>query len=382
MVNHKVGDDQQPDVARRSSRPMLLNQDRVGDYLLSRRIGHAPYTDARTLAGGVSNIVVRVKTDGRHLVVKQSLETLAVADRWIAPTRRAITEAKVMALLGSVTPKHVPGLIDQDEVQHTIVMQSAPGDWADWKTELMSGKVDQDVAQALGSILAIWHQQTSQHSELLEPNFDEYEAFEALRVDPYFRTAAARAPEVSCALMSLVHDMASRRSCLVHGDFSPKNVLVGPGAAHPAERDSGAAPGLWVIDFEVAHRGDPAFDVAFMCTHLLMKSYVMVDIAGELDAARNAFVAAYSDARFPILQKPSDKPSITLAPPGRGPDLDWSHLSRIIGSLLIARIKGKSPAGYLDDRARQQVWSLGLSLLREPAGSAAEITGRRNEHSE
>jgi aminoglycoside phosphotransferase (APT) family kinase protein len=146
-----------------------------------------------------------------------------------------------------------------------------------------------------------------------------------------------------------VRDLASRRSCLVHGDFSPKNVLVGPGAR------------LWVIDFEVAHRGDPAFDVAFMCTHLLMKSYARPDSVAPLDAARAGFLAAYADAG------------------PAGPDLDWRHLSRLIGALLVARVKGKSPAGYLQDGARQQVWNLGLSLLREPAGSADEVTRRRDE---
>jgi len=341
---------------------MLLDQQSVGDYLLSRGIGQAPYTDAETLAGGVSNIVVRVKTGGRHLVVKQSLETLAVADRWTAPTSRVITEAKVMALLGSVTPGRVPDIIDQDDARHTIVMRSAPDGWTDWKSELMRGSVDQEVARTLGGILATWHQVTTQPSEVLDPGFDEYQAFEALRVDPYFCTAALRVPDVSPALTSVVHDMASRRSCLVHGDFSPKNVLVGPGAP-PAADPGAAAPRLWVIDFEVAHRGDPAFDVAFMCTHLLMKSCALADSTEKLDAAREAFITAYATAHA-------------------GPDLDWTHLSRLIGALLVARIKGKSPAGYLHGRARQLVWGLGLSLLREPAGSSDEITLRRNETGE
>jgi aminoglycoside phosphotransferase (APT) family kinase protein len=336
---------------------VLLDRDSVGRYLLSRGVGQPPYTDAETLAGGVSNIVVRVRTEGRLVVVKQSLETLAVADRWTAPTSRVITEAKVMALLGSVTPGRVPGILDRDEVQHTVVMESAPTGWTDWKTQLLAGRVHQDVARTLGAILATWHEQTSHPTQLLEPGFDEYEAFEALRVDPYFRTAAARAPEASDALMSVVRDMASRRACLVHGDFSPKNVLVGSGAA-PAAGSAAATTPLWVIDFEVAHLGDPAFDVAFMCTHLLMKSFAMTDRVEELDAARDAFVAAYSE----------------------GQDLDWVHVSRLIGALLVARVKGKSPADYLAERAREQVWDVGLSLLREPAATAEEITGRRNEH--
>lgn len=353
---------------------MLLDHDAVGDYLLSRGVGRPPFTDIETLAGGVSNIVVRVRPDEGQLVVKQSLETLAVPDRWTAPTRRAITEARIMALLGSVTPGRLPAVIDQDEDQHTIVMTSAPAGWTDWKTELMTGSVDQTVAGTLGGLLATWHQQTWQPCELLDPGFDEYEAFDALRLDPYFRTSAERAPEVATELMAVVSDMSSRRSCLVHGDFSPKNVLVGPGSRAPRP-DSAQPATLWVIDFEVAHRGDPAFDVAFMCTHLLMKSYALADIAGEFDAARDAFVTAYS--KSVCADEGSARRS---APPAPGPSLDWPHLSRVVGSLLIARVKGKSQAGYLDEPARRHVLELGMSLLREPASSAEEITQRRDEH--
>src|SRR5919107_1522944 len=188
--------------------PVLLDRDGVGEYLLSRGVGRPPYTDAETLAGGGRNVVVRVGAEGRLLVVKQSLETLAVADPWTAPTSRAITEAKVMELLCSVTPGRLPRIIDRDEAHHALVMQSAPERWTDWKSELFAGRVDQDVARTLGETLSTWHERTSPPTRLLEPGFDEYEAFEALRVDPYFRTAAARAPDLSGALMSVVRDMA------------------------------------------------------------------------------------------------------------------------------------------------------------------------------
>jgi hypothetical protein len=101
---------------------MLLDNNGVGDFLLPRGIGRPPFTDIETLAGDVSNIVVRVRTDDGQIVVKQSLETLAVADWWTAPTRRAITEAKVVDLLGSVTPERVPG-------SSTRTRFSTPSSW-------------------------------------------------------------------------------------------------------------------------------------------------------------------------------------------------------------------------------------------------------------
>jgi aminoglycoside phosphotransferase (APT) family kinase protein len=45
----------------------------------------------------------------------------------------------------------------------------------------------------------------------------------------------------------------------VHGDFSPKNLLVWEGR-------------VMLIDCEVGHYGDPAFDLGFFVTHLVLKA--------------------------------------------------------------------------------------------------------------
>src|SRR3546814_18931747 len=58
---------------------------------------------------------------------------------------------------------------------------------------------------------------------------------------------------------------ASRKSALVHGDVSPKNILV-------------SASGPVFLDAECAVYGDPAFDLAFCTTHLLLKSVWSGDV--------------------------------------------------------------------------------------------------------
>src|SRR3546814_8749106 len=65
--------------------------------------------------------------------------------------------------------------------------------------------------------------------------------------------------ELAPALTALADDLASRKSALVHGDVSPKNILV-------------SASGPVFLDAECAVYGDPAFDLAFCTTHLLLKS--------------------------------------------------------------------------------------------------------------
>ena len=45
----------------------------------------------------------------------------------------------------------------------------------------------------------------------------------------------------------------------MHADFSPKNVLI------TDER-------IVLVDFETGHLGDPAFDLGFFLSHLLLKT--------------------------------------------------------------------------------------------------------------
>ena len=56
---------------------------------------------------------------------------------------------------------------------------------------------------------------------------------------------------------------------LVLGDYAPKNLLAYP-------------DGVFVIDLEVAHLGAPAFDVAFLLTHLVLKQLVLPGRSGDL----------------------------------------------------------------------------------------------------
>ena len=107
------------------------------------------------------------------------------------------------------------------------------------------------VAARLGELLAVLHS--------ADADIGSAESFEAQRVDPYLRTIQLRHPDLDGHIGAYIDRLLATTSCVVHGDYSPKNVLVGD-------------DGLWVIDWEVAHRGDPAFDIAFLLNHLLLKT--------------------------------------------------------------------------------------------------------------
>lgn len=88
----------------------------------------------------------------------------------------------------------------------------------------------------------------------------------------------AKDAELAPALYALADDLSSRKVALVHGDVSPKNILVG-------------ADEVVFLDAECAVYGDPAFDLAFCTTHLLLKAVWLGD--ERLGEAAAALVEAY-----------------------------------------------------------------------------------------
>lgn len=317
--------------------------DSVADYLRSH--GQLPEPEVMPLAGGVSGETVLVETAPSRIVVKRALSRLLVAGEWTAKPERAMTEARALELLHAITPEYTPALRHADPHRNTIVMTAAPAGWPTWKSALLGDVSDPtagvaDTASALGTILGTWHSRTW-HDHEIAVRFDDYEAFEQLRIAPFHRTVATRHPDVAMRVDTCVQELMTRRDCLVHGDFSPKNILVGP-------------DGLMVLDFEVAHFGAAVFDLAFLQCHLVLKALHLPWRAAELADAAQRFLASYAGA--------------CRARPRR---LGW-HTA----CLLLARVDGLSPAGYLRPATSEAVRRLALDLLAADDPSAAEVWDR------
>jgi tRNA A-37 threonylcarbamoyl transferase component Bud32 len=314
---------------------VLLSPATAPAYLRERGVIGAGAARVDELGGGVSNVVLAVATDEKRVVLKQALPQLRVASEWLAKRERALAEARGLEIAGSLAPGSVPRVLDVDTERCALTIEAAPPAWTTWKDRLLAGDIDPGVAARLGALLAGWHSGTS----VLADELDEWDSFDQLRIDPYYREIARRHPAYSDVILAYVDAMAARRVCLVHGDFSPKNVLVGD-------------PGLWLIDFEVTHRGDPAFDVAFLLTHLSLKALHHGDDRAALLACAQAFDVSYRAA--------------CAAPEER-------YVLGHVACLLLARVDGKSPAEYLDDATRARTRALALSLLLAPPGSLGEL---------
>jgi aminoglycoside phosphotransferase (APT) family kinase protein len=302
-------------------------------HLLNRDDVVAVEIDPTPLPGGVSSDVVAVRVDGTDLVVKRALDRLRVEADWRASPARASTEAAALRWAGDVLPDRVPRLVAVDPERHLLAETRAPRDRVDWKSELLATGPRPGVAAVLGDALATWHV-ASVDADLAA--FADRSVFEDLRVAPFYEWVADRHPAVAAVIMAQAERMRATRDTLgvlVHGDFSPKNVLVGPS-------------GLWVIDWEVAHVGDPVFDIAFLVTHLLCKSIARPAFADALREAALEFVGRYEAGT-------RDRLGV----------LDQRDLAAHVACLLLARVDGKSPVEYFTPPDRDRARRVALAAL-------------------
>src|SRR5262249_21690254 len=127
-----------------------------------------------------------------------------------------------------------------------------------WKAELRKGRADPAFAAEVGRRLARIHAATSGRKDIAAA-FATDENFYAIRLEPYLVATARGHSSLEPILKALVDRTKNTRTALVHGDVSPKNILVG-------------RQGPIFLDAECAWYGDPAFDLAFCLNHMLLKS--------------------------------------------------------------------------------------------------------------
>jgi hypothetical protein len=315
--------------------------DAVIDHLVRRGLIDSPDgVVVRPLTGGVSNDVLAVTGPGVDVVVKRALGRLRVAEEWLADPGRIDTEGRALQLAGRLLPGAVPAV--RDLADGYLVIERAPDRWRTWKEDLLVGRVDVAVAALLGRALGVWQRETAADPDVAV-DFADVTAFHQLRVDPFHRTVAGRHPDLADVIGRTVEDMAAARVCLVHGDYTPKNVLVDPDGA-----------GAWVIDWEVAHVGDPTFDPAWTIGHLLLKTIHRPSSAADYATAGTAFLAALDDELAGAVQR------------------DEQQLVRQLGCLLLARVDGKSPADYLTGNEREVTRDLARRLLTDPPATPTD----------
>ena len=296
------------------------------------------------LTGGVSSDIWRVDLPGRTLCVKRALSKLKVSANWQAPVNRNAYEWAWLQFAAQHFPANVPRLLAHDPVAGLFAMEFlAPESHPVWKEQLLAGNVVPATARSVGHVLGRLHAESAGRADIAA-TFDSDRNFHSLRLEPYLLATAASHPEAAKALIALAERTAQTHLALIHGDISPKNILVGP-------------DGPVFLDAECACYGDPAFDVSFCLNHLLLKCIVR-------PRQSQALRAAFDELRNAYFININWEPVIDLE----------RRAASLLPGLLLARSDGKSPVEYLTrDEDRAMLRSVALPLLRTPVTSLAEV---------
>jgi 5-methylthioribose kinase len=308
----------------------LLTDLSVVDYLIAKAvISSREAVHVEILTGGVSNTVLGITTNTKSWVLKQALPELKVAEKWEADQRRAIVEADGLRLFHALSPKLVPELVFIDPERFVLIMERVPLESTVWKADLLNGIFYPEVARELGKTLAEWHLFGAENPKY-QAQFMEDSLFEQLRVDPFYRFVSARNPPLQTSISRLIDELESDHSTIVHGDFSPKNIMI----------DSNHH--IYILDFEVMHVGNPIFDLAFLLAHLLCKFFRAENdqIASELSNLAQEFLDAYEQLH-----------SV------------GSSLSSHTALIALARVEGKSPVNYLNAKQQEKLQSFTKQVL-------------------
>lgn len=312
---------------------LLSDESAVRAFLAGSLGMDAAGAEIEFLTGGVSSVVARVVTDGGCFVIKQALPQLRAQVTWLSRPERSVIEARCAEVLSRLMPGSVLDVLHVDRDENLFTMQCAPeGSWT-WKMDLMRGDVRPGVAWAAGTLLGQIHSRTAASAELASA-FADRSFFSELRLQPYLHHAASRHPDLAGELSWLADRLWEPGICLVHGDYSPKNLLVTP------------TGGLILLDHEVAHWGQPAFDVAFVLSHLCLKSVHFRGVGDHLTAAAD-LLAAYRET-----SAVADAATGVLG-------------ARLLAGLMLARVDGKSPVEYLTNEDNEIVRALAARALRD-----------------
>jgi aminoglycoside phosphotransferase (APT) family kinase protein len=300
---------------------------------------------AVALSGGVSSDIWRVDlgsgATARSIVVKRALPRLRVEQLWEVPVERNRYERMWMETANAIIPGVAPKVLAADDAG-CFAMQLIEG-CPLWKAELAEGRADRDFAAKVGACLVRIHAATV-GDKACAAQFDTDANFHAIRLEPYLLAAGRIHPSLDKRLRELSARTSQTKLALVHGDVSPKNILIGPG-------------GPVFLDAECAWYGDPAFDLAFCLNHLLLKGL-------WVPVRRKAFLQCYDVLSAAYLQGVTWEPAAGIE----------MRAATLLPGLLLARVDGKSPVEYLkSDADKDFVREIAGRFLHSPPATLAEV---------
>jgi 5-methylthioribose kinase len=298
------------------------------------------------LSGGVSSDIWRVSLPAQTICVKRALANLKVEADWQAPTERNNYEWEWFKFVHQNFPEIVPRPLAHDSELQMLAMEFlAPEKFKVWKIELLNGEADAEFAGKVGAYLGKIHAKSAFNKEIAE-TFATDNLFYALRIEPYLLAAAEKHAEAAPKIKEIAEKTLSAKIALVHGDVSPKNILIGE--KNPV-----------FLDAETAWFGDPAFDLAFCLNHFLLKKAFRPEFSRGYENCFRSFSENYLNQ---VDWEPRDEIE--------------ARTTRLLPILHLARIDGKSPVEYIkDEKLKNQIRQTALNLILNPKSRLSEIAG-------
>ena len=271
----------------------------------------------KKLAGGVSSEVYHVRTNKNNYCIKRSLKRLLVKKKWIANTNRIKFEYLWLKHCQNILKRNIPNTYEFNDKKKYIVMEYLKtSQYKTLKQLYFKRIININTIKLISKHLYKIHSNSSNYK--IKKTFEgNYKNFYDLRLDPYFNEVGRVYPKYKEYIKKINENYIKNSSTLVHGDFSPKNILVDKNK-------------IIYLDAECCNFGDPVFDLVFFSNHLLIKSIFLKDKSKE-------FIKLYLSFYKEYLSNLSTKNFN-------------SYIDRIIKMtpiMLLSRIDGKSPVEYI-----------------------------------
>ena len=325
---------------------MNLDKKSVPPYLRRKKIivQGEHVVDIQPVGDGVKNIIYRVVTTEKRLIVKQARSRAQAKGRTFLDRKRVFQEKACIEVLAQILPPDIiPEVYLEDRTNFVLVNDAPPREAALWEDQLAVGRIDLQIAAQCGELLGTVHNQTNKARDL-KTLFKPTKAFEQLRVEPLYKAMIPSYPEYQEVIESQARALLKETKVLILGDLRPRNVWVNSGQ-------------IFLVDFATAHFGHPSFDVAFYASDLCLKAIMNSPQKAAYLEGINVFWMSYF--RIASYSKKADIERNTV---------------RDFGCLLLSAADGRMPELELDDDTRDLTTRIGQSLLFTELEKIEDIT--------
>ena len=222
---------------------------------------------------GNMNVVLRIKTDSKSIILKQSRPYVQKYQQIEAPLERIAVENEFyQSILGKDLKAHMPNILGFDSSENILLLEDL-GECEDMTTIYLNRSIPEKIFEKLISILSLIHEKKvtdnfPQNLKMRELNhqhifvlpFLKENGFSLDTLQPGLQELAESYKE-DRALKSIIGSIGekylSQGDTLLHGDYYPGSWMT-------------EANHLYVIDPEFSFLGFAEFDLGVMSAHLIM----------------------------------------------------------------------------------------------------------------